>query len=102
MRDRVAVHSGGSLSPQASSTLAPASNSYRRGKYLCVVSMVFDWANERDKYYWTRPNYDSLKELIRKAEQYDIMTNQPHCEDENKAKVLERIEQRLAEIERKL
>lgn len=69
---------------------------------MCVVSMVYDWAGSLPDKYWTRPNYDYLQELIRKAQKYDEMTNQPHCEDENKAKVLERIEQRLAEIERRL
>lgn len=64
--------------------------------------MVYDWSNKLPDGYWTRPNYDHSKELIRKAEEYDKMTNQPHCEDAEKAKVLERIEKRLAALEEKL
>lgn len=69
---------------------------------MCVVSMVYDWAGKLPDNYWTRPNYDYLQELIKKAQKYDELTNQPHCEDENKAKVLERIERRLADIEARL
>lgn len=64
--------------------------------------MVYDWAGQIPERYWTKPSFDHLQELIRKAEQYDIMTNQPHCEDAEKAKILERIEARLTEIEKRL
>lgn len=69
---------------------------------MCAVSMVYDWAEHQNPRYWNYQNYDALKELIRRAEEYDKRTNQPHCEDAEKAKVLERIEKRLAEIEKKL
>lgn len=64
--------------------------------------MVHEWAGQLPNHYWTRPNYDYLKELIRKAEEYDRLTNQPHCEDVEKTKVLDGIEQRLLDIEERL
>jgi hypothetical protein len=64
--------------------------------------MVHEWAGRLPDPYWTRPNFDYLKELIRKAEEYDRLTNQPHCEDPEKVKVMERIEQRLTDIEWRL
>lgn len=68
---------------------------------MCVVSMVYDWADTLPNKYWTHHNYVYLGELIKKAEKYDELTKQPHCEDPEKAKVLERIEQRLKELEEK-
>lgn len=64
--------------------------------------MVHEWAGKLPEPYWTRPNFGYLQELIRKAEEYDKLTNQPHCEDAEKVKVMERIEKRLTDIEAKL
>lgn len=69
---------------------------------MCAVSMVYDLGGNMPLDYWTPQKYDYLRELIRKAEEYDRITNQPDCEDAEKGKVLERIEKRLAELENKI
>lgn len=68
---------------------------------MCVVSMIHDWGNKLPDAYWTYPNADYFKELVRKAAEYDRITNQPHCEDPEKVKLLERIEKLLEKLEEK-
>ena len=62
---------------------------------MCVVSMVTDVAMHR----WPEPiypiginstDYTWLKELIRKAEEYDRLNNQPDCPSDDKKKWLDK------------
>lgn len=75
---------------------------------MCVVSMVYDhFRPQFEPYENTRPltdpnNFRELVEKFRKAaeaaQRVDSLTNQPDCEDPEKAKLLERV----AELERRL
>lgn len=89
---------------------------------MCVVSMTFDFYKQWPKYtdlgqatggtitYLTDPAltqklteiYEQLKlflETVEKAKEYDTRTNQPNCEDPEKAKVLDEINERMSKIE---
>lgn len=41
-------------------------------------------------------------ELVAKAKAYDELTNQPDCEDENKLPILQKILDRIDELEKKI
>jgi hypothetical protein len=44
----------------------------------------------------------AFRELVKKAEEFDKKADQPHCEDPNKIRLLERVLERLEVIEKKL
>lgn len=87
---------------------------------MCSVSAVMDygrmtWPNVvTPGWTWTEPvkpnippaeERDAIRkfmELVEKAKEFDKAADQPHCEDPEKIKLLERIEQRLERIERML
>ncbi len=55
---------------------------------MCAVSMVTDVSMQRwpNPYHVPWVDYSFIKELIRKAEEYDRMTGQPDCPSPDKAK----------------
>lgn len=47
---------------------------------MCVTSAIFDYGRQQvPPYEWTRPAFDEFKELVRKAEEFDRLANQPDC-----------------------
>lgn len=64
---------------------------------MCVVSMITDSFMKR----WPEPShlpyydYTILKDLIRKAEEYDKMTKQPECPEPAKVDWLEKVREQL-------
>lgn len=66
---------------------------------MCVVSAIHDYGMQQPADWWTRGRFDEFKDLVRKGRDFDEKTAQPHCEDPEKVKLMERIEARLAAIE---
>ena len=50
----------------------------------------------------TKEEIEAFLKLVKAAEEFDKRANQPHCEDPEKIKFLHAIEQRLADLERKV
>lgn len=69
---------------------------------MCAVSMVHDYGRRQPDDFWTMPNYDYFKDLVKKAEDFDKATGQPHCEDPEKTAFMKKIEERLAALEQKV
>lgn len=64
---------------------------------MCVVSMVIGWGQEQ----WITPHifptyfYPQYLDLIKRAEEYDKLNNQPNCPDESKDKWLKMLDQHM-------
>jgi hypothetical protein len=69
---------------------------------MCAVSMVYDYGKRMSYDWWDMDKYHEYKRLLEGAKRFDEKTNQPHCEDENKAEFLQKIMDRLDIIEKKL
>jgi hypothetical protein len=66
---------------------------------MCVVSAIHDYGMRQPDDFWTRGRFDEFKDLVRKGQDFDIKTSQPHCEDPEKVKLMARIEAMLKEGE---
>ena len=75
---------------------------------MCVVSMVTEHFHQKWPTYPPHPNtlpstpalptpaeYFDFLELVRKAREYDMRTNQPDCPDAEKLKWMDELEQRM-------
>lgn len=68
---------------------------------MCSVSVIYDAFNQFPDSYFTLTRIERFRELVADAKQFDIETNQPDCEDEEKAKLLERIAELEAQLKDK-
>lgn len=67
---------------------------------MCVYSMVLDYGRWRvPQNEWNWENWQKYQELIRKAEEFDKAAKQPDCEDEEKKKWMNEVEERLRKLE---
>lgn len=62
---------------------------------MCAVSMVYDYGRDRIL-DWNRPGIIQFKKLVEEAKKFDEVTNQPDCEDPEKAKFMEELDRKLA------
>ncbi|AFU87921.1 hypothetical protein CcrColossus_gp051 [Caulobacter phage CcrColossus] len=58
-----------------------------------------DFAKKEEGRLPTAAEIKAFKKLVDAAERFDAIANQPHCEDPEKIKLLQRLEERLARIE---
>jgi hypothetical protein len=65
---------------------------------MCAVSVVYDMFNRMPNEWYNRDRLDLFYRLESDARLFDIEAGQPDCEDEEKAKLKERI----AELEKQL
>jgi hypothetical protein len=75
---------------------------------MCAVSAVIDYGKKTWDWGWQYPTLDpsmmilemkTYLELVEKAKKFDEIAKQPHCEDPEKAKLLEKIEARIQALE---
>lgn len=58
---------------------------------MCAVSVIYDMFGKQPDSWYTLPRIDLFYSMVLAAKTFDIETNQPDCEDAEKAKVLDRI-----------
>lgn len=69
---------------------------------MCAVSAVMDYGMRMPDDFWNRQTYRQFVQIVDQAKKFDDATGQPHCEDPNKIALLQRIEERLARIEKRV
>jgi len=60
---------------------------------MCTVSVIYDMYRELPDSWYTPQRIETFRSLVESAKQYDSLTNQPDCEDPEKAKVKEHIDE---------
>lgn len=68
---------------------------------MCAVSVIYDMFGKQPDEWYTLERIDLFKRMVADARLFDEESGQPDCEDAEKAKVTERIEQIEEELERK-
>jgi len=58
---------------------------------MCAVSVIYDMFGKQPDSWYTLPRIDLFHSMVSAAKTFDIETNQPDCEDAEKAKLLDRI-----------
>jgi hypothetical protein len=66
---------------------------------MCAVSVVLDYGRTHPLRDWNQQSFGRFKVLVKEAEKFDADTNQPDCEDPEKAKWMREVEERLARLE---
>lgn len=59
---------------------------------MCAVSVIYDMFNQMPDTWFSKPRLNLFHNMLADAKQFDIEADQSDCEDEEKAKLLERIE----------
>lgn len=62
---------------------------------MCSVSAVHDYGRNLPLSIWTEDSLAEFRKLIEQAKQFDIKTGQPDCEDPEKTKFIQVIEQKV-------
>ena len=65
---------------------------------MCVMSTVYDHYNRQRIGGWDQKKIDDFKRTIEAAKTVDALTGQPDCVDPEKAKLMQAIERRMAEM----
>lgn len=63
---------------------------------MCAVSAIYDYGRGLPDNNWNQETLDAFKKLIDQAKEFDYKTNQPDCEDPEKAHYLEIVEQKVS------
>ncbi len=67
---------------------------------MCAVSATIGYFQDLTvQPAWNRPDFDALKEVLKRLEVLDEHLGQPDCIDPGKAKYLREIEERLQRLE---
>lgn len=66
---------------------------------MCAVSVIYDMFSKLPDTWYTKPRIDLFRNMVADAKTFDIQTNQPDCEDPEKAKLLDRIAALETELE---
>lgn len=67
---------------------------------MCTVSVITDYGRNRIPYeYWTAKTWPPFRELVKAAEEFDKVTDQPDCIDPIKAEWMQSIEERIQKLE---
>ena len=64
---------------------------------MCTVSAIYDYGRNMDPNRWDKELYEEFKKLLEAAKQFDEKTGQPDCEDPEKAKWIQIVEQKVQE-----
>lgn len=68
---------------------------------MCTVSYVGEYGRDRiPANQWNPEWWQSYQELMRKAAEFDKLTNQPDCVDPVKVDWMKKMEERMAELEK--
>lgn len=59
---------------------------------MCAVSVIYDMFGKQPDQWYTLERIDLFKSMVADARLFDEESGQPDCEDPEKAKVAERIE----------
>lgn len=65
---------------------------------MCAVSVIYDMFGKQPDRWYTKERIDLFRRMVVDAREFDIQANQPDCEDPEKAK----LEQRIQELEARL
>lgn len=65
---------------------------------MCATSVIFDMFKPMPDSWYNQERIDLFRKLLDGAKQFDIESNQPDCEDPDKAK----LEEHINEIESQL
>lgn len=65
---------------------------------MCAVSVIYDMFGKQPDHWYTKERIDLFRRMVVDAREFDIQANQPDCEDPEKAK----LEQRIQELEARL
>lgn len=68
---------------------------------MCAVSVIYDMFGKQSDDWYTLDRIDLFKRMVADAKVFDEESGQPDCEDPEKAKVTERIENLEKELEQK-
>ncbi len=60
---------------------------------MCAVSVIYDMFGKQPDSWYTLDRIELFHNMVADARVFDIEANQPDCEDPEKAKVEERIEE---------
>lgn len=67
---------------------------------MCTVSKIIEYGqNNIGPDDWNRQNWMSFTNLLRQAETFDSLTNQPDCADPAKLEWMRKIEHRVRKVE---
>ncbi len=59
---------------------------------MCAVSVIYDMFGKMPDTWYTKKRIELFERMVEDAKVFDKESGQPDCEDPEKAKVLERIE----------
>jgi len=62
---------------------------------MCAVSVIHDYGRSVHPDAWTPEALDTFKKMVEDAKKFDKLTNQPDCEDPEKMKWVEPVEESL-------
>jgi len=62
---------------------------------MCAVSAISDYGRSLPENFWTQESLSEFKRLLREAKIFDEKTNQPDCEDPEKARFVEIVEEKV-------
>lgn len=60
---------------------------------MCAVSVIYDMFGKQPDSWYTLQRIDLFHSMVTDAKAFDIESGQPDCEDAEKAKLVERIEE---------
>jgi hypothetical protein len=66
---------------------------------MCAVSVIYDMFGKQPDDWYTQERIDLFRRMVADARQFDTESGQPDCEDAEKAKVTERIDNLEKSIE---
>jgi hypothetical protein len=58
---------------------------------MCAVSVIYDMFNKQADSWYTRDRLQLFERMVEDAKIFDKESDQPDCEDPEKAKVLKRV-----------
>lgn len=69
---------------------------------MCMVSVMSDYGQFRiNTPDWTRESFSEYQEILRRLTALDEKLNQPDCVDPSKTEWMQRVEERLSQLEAK-
>lgn len=68
---------------------------------MCAVSVIYDMFGKQPDEWYTQEHIDLFKRMVADARLFDKESGQPDCDDPEKAKINDRIENIEKELEQK-
>lgn len=65
---------------------------------MCAISVMYDQLKDNVPLgQWDRASWETCKKVLEEVGQLDVLLDQPDCEDSDKAKYAEQVEEKLKE-----